>query len=74
VIESLNLDKISSSGYSFQIEINYFAWKKGFRITEIPIIFYDRKRGVSKMSTRIVREALVLLWKLRLVSLFKKDY
>lgn len=73
VIESLKLDKISSSGYSFQIEINYFAWKKGFRIAEIPIVFYDRKRGVSKMSTKIVREALILLWKLRLVSFFKKD-
>jgi dolichol-phosphate mannosyltransferase len=74
VLERINLDKIDSSGYSFQIEVNYMAWKNGFRIREIPIVFTDRRRGVSKMSTKIVREALILLWKLRFLSLLdKKD-
>jgi len=63
---------ISSTGYSFQIEINYSAWKKGFKIAEIPIVFTDRKRGVSKMSSKIIREAFVLIWKLRFVSLFHR--
>jgi dolichol-phosphate mannosyltransferase len=72
VLETINLDKIDSSGYSFQIEVNYMAWKNGFLIREIPIVFTDRRRGVSKMSTKIIREALVLLWKLRLMSTFKR--
>jgi dolichol-phosphate mannosyltransferase len=72
VLERINLDRISSSGYSFQIEVNYLAWKKGFRIREIPIVFTDRERGESKMSTKIVREALVLLWELRFMSLFRR--
>jgi len=72
VLESLNLKGIASSGYSFQIEVNFLAWKSGFRIKEIPIIFADRQRGVSKMSTRIVEEALLLVWKLRVRSLFRK--
>jgi dolichol-phosphate mannosyltransferase len=70
VLEKINLAKIDSSGYSFQIEMNYYAWKKRFRIVEIPIVFTDRQRGTSKMSTKIIREALVLLWKLRLLSIF----
>lgn len=73
LLEKLNLDKISSSGYSFQVEINYYAWKKGFKIMEIPIVFTDRKLGVSKMSTKIIREAFLLMWKLRFVSLFKRS-
>lgn len=73
VIEALDLESIASSGYSFQIEVNYFSWKNGFRIAEIPIVFTDRKRGTSKMSTKIVREALILvLWKLRIAPLFKR--
>jgi dolichol-phosphate mannosyltransferase len=72
VLETINLDKIDSSGYSFQIEVNYMAWKNKFRISEIPIVFTDRKRGASKMSTRIVREALILLWKLRFLSTFNR--
>jgi len=72
ILESMNFDKISSSGYSFQLEVNYYAWKKGFRIKEIPIIFTDRQRGVSKMSTKIIREGLMLLWKLRLSSFFDR--
>ncbi len=73
LLEKLDLDKISSSGYSFQVEINYYAWKKGFRISEIPIVFTDRKYGDSKMSTKIIREAFLLIWKLRLASLFKRN-
>jgi dolichol-phosphate mannosyltransferase len=71
LLQTLDLGAISSSGYSFQVEINFFAWKNDFKIMEIPIIFTDRKRGVSKMSSKIIREALFLTWKLRLVSLFK---
>ncbi|NLG15910.1 MAG: polyprenol monophosphomannose synthase [Fibrobacter sp.] len=74
VLEALKLEKISSSGYFFQLEINFFAWKRGFRIKEIPIIFPDRKRGVSKMSTKIIREALFLLLRLRFISFFKRNY
>ncbi len=65
-LRQLNLDGISSGGYSFQIEVNYKLWKKGCRIKEIPIIFKDRTAGTSKMSSGIVREALFLLVRLRL--------
>jgi len=66
VLESINFSKISSSGYSFQVEMNYHVLQHGFKIKEIPITFTDRKRGESKMSTKIVKEAIGLLWKLRL--------
>jgi len=72
VLESLPLDKIKSDGYSFQIEVNFIVWKKGFRVKEIPIVFVDRTAGTSKMSRRIVYEAAFLVWKLRLDSLFGK--
>ncbi len=72
VLRSINLNRVGSSGYSFQVEMNYHVWKLGFNIVEIPIVFTDRKLGVSKMSTKIVREALVLLWKLRFMSIFFK--
>ncbi|HUI93374.1 MAG TPA: polyprenol monophosphomannose synthase [Chitinivibrionales bacterium] len=72
VLEAIRLDEIDSSGYSFQVEVNYMTWKRGFRIAEIPIVFTDRKRGVSKMTTKIVREALILVWKLRLMSTFNR--
>ncbi|HMD69148.1 MAG TPA: polyprenol monophosphomannose synthase [Chitinivibrionales bacterium] len=72
VLETIRLDKIDSSGYSFQVEVNYLVWRNKFRIAEIPIVFTDRKRGASKMSTKIVREALVLIWKLRLLSAFNR--
>ena len=65
VLQSLDLSRIRSDGYSFQIEIKYKLWKKGFRIKEIPIIFKDRTAGVSKMSGRIIKEALFLLIRLR---------
>jgi dolichol-phosphate mannosyltransferase len=72
VLETIRLDKIDSSGYSFQVEVNYLVWRNKFRIAEIPIVFTDRKRGISKMSTKIIREALVLIWKLRLLSTFNR--
>jgi dolichol-phosphate mannosyltransferase len=72
VLESLPLDKIKSDGYSFQIEVNFIVWKKGFRVKEIPIVFVDRTAGTSKMSRRIVYEAAFLVWKLRLDSLIGK--
>ncbi|MDH3251667.1 MAG: polyprenol monophosphomannose synthase [Ignavibacteria bacterium] len=65
VLESIDLDRVKSNGYAFQIEISFKAWKKGFSMTEIPIVFLDRRTGVSKMSKKIVREAMLMLWKLR---------
>ncbi len=70
VLEAINLDKIKSNGYAFQIEMTFKAYKKGFKIKEIPIIFADREKGTSKMSKKIVREAIFLVWKLRLSSMF----
>lgn len=72
VLETINLDRVKSNGYAFQIEMTYKAFKKGFRIKEIPIIFIDRMKGKSKMSKRIVREAITMVWKLRLRSLIGK--
>ena len=69
VLEAIDLDKIKSNGYAFQIEMTYKAWKKGFRIKEISIIFVDRVKGKSKMSRKIVREAVFMVWKLRLRSI-----
>jgi len=65
VLRQLPLDDIKSDGYSFQIEMNFFCWKKGFRIKEIPIIFTDRRVGISKMSRKIIREAAFMVWRLR---------
>jgi dolichol-phosphate mannosyltransferase len=70
VLESINLDEIHSNGYSFQIEMNFKTWKKGFSLKEIPITFVDRVQGKSKMSKKIVREAIFMVWKLRLKSIF----
>ena len=70
VLEAINLDEVRSSGYSFQIEMSMRAWKKGFRIKEIPIIFYDRVAGQSKMSKKIMREAVWMVWALRLKAIF----
>ena len=69
VLESVDLDKVKSEGYSFQIEVSLRAWKKGFKIKEIPIVFEDRREGRSKMSKKIVREAVWMVWKLRLLSI-----
>jgi dolichol-phosphate mannosyltransferase len=69
VLESINLEEIRSGGYSFQIEMNFKAWKKGFQLKEIPIIFIDRAVGKSKMSKQIIREAVWMVWKLKFKSL-----
>jgi dolichol-phosphate mannosyltransferase len=65
VLETIDLDDVRSNGYAFQIEVSFRAWKKGFRIVEIPIVFTDRTEGESKMSKRIVREAIWMVWRLR---------
>jgi dolichol-phosphate mannosyltransferase len=65
VLEALPLGEIGSDGYSFQIEVNYHVWKRGFRIKEIPIMFVDRQVGTSKMSRRIIFEAAWMVWALR---------
>ena len=63
-LENINLDKITSNGYSFQIEMSHQTWMNGFRIQEVPITFEERRSGASKMSSAIVREALLMVWKL----------
>jgi dolichol-phosphate mannosyltransferase len=68
VLESINLDQITSNGYSFQIEMTHQAWTRGFRIVEVPITFEERRSGRSKMSSSIVREALWMVWRLVLRS------
>lgn len=65
VLEAIDLEKIGSNGYAFQIEMNFKAWRSGFRIKEIPIIFVDREFGESKLSKKIMWEAIFLVWKLR---------
>jgi len=69
VLEALDLDRVRSDGYGFQIEVNFKAWRKGFRIREIPILFVDRRVGESKMSRRIVWEAAWMVWRLRILDL-----
>ncbi|MGB4261879.1 MAG: polyprenol monophosphomannose synthase [Candidatus Cloacimonas acidaminovorans] len=74
VLENIDLDKILSDGYAFQIEMNFRAWVKGFHIKEIPIVFTERKNGVSKMSRKIVWEAAWMVWRLefmRILGLLK---
>ena len=72
VLEAIDLDAVRSNGYAFQIEMSYRAWKKGFRIVEIPIVFVDRTEGQSKMSKAIVREAIWMVWRLRLWAMTGK--
>ena len=70
VLQAINLDTVKSNGYAFQIEMTFRAWKKGFKIKELSIVFTDRVKGTSKMSKKIVREAIVMVWKLRFASMF----
>ncbi len=72
VLETIELGAVRSDGYSFQIEMNYRCMEHGFRLGEAPIIFIDRHAGSSKMSKRIVREAIFMVWKLKLGSLLRK--
>ena len=69
VLESIDLDRIRSNGYAFQIEMTFKAYRKGFSIKEVPIVFVDRVEGKSKMSKKIVREAIFMVWKLRYRSM-----
>jgi dolichol-phosphate mannosyltransferase len=72
VLEDLDLDGIKSNGYSFQIEMSYETWMRGFTIGEVPIIFEDRTHGTSKMSANIVKEALSMVWKLAIRRGFRR--
>ncbi|HEX6751717.1 MAG TPA: polyprenol monophosphomannose synthase [Longimicrobium sp.] len=69
VLESIDLERVESNGYAFQIEMSFRAWKKGYRLGEIPIMFVDRDVGESKMSKAIVREAVWRVWRLRWLSI-----
>lgn len=69
VLESIDLDSVRSNGYAFQIEMSFRAQRKGFVIKEIPIVFTDRTDGESKMSRAIIREAVWMVWRLRLMAL-----
>jgi dolichol-phosphate mannosyltransferase len=72
VLSSIDLDSVRSNGYSFQIEMSFRAKRKGFKIREIPILFVDRTDGESKMSGAIVREAVWMVWRLRLQALARR--
>jgi len=72
-LEAIELDSVRSDGYSFQIEMSFKLWRKGFRLKEIPIIFYDRQQGESKMSKKIVREAVWMVWRLGFERLFGRE-
>jgi len=72
VLETLELDKIKFMGYAFQIEMKFTAWKCGFRIKEVPIIFHDRTEGESKMSGRIFREAVIGVIEMKVKSWFRR--
>ena len=71
-LEAIDLSRVHSDGYGFQIEMNYKAWRKKLRVREIPILFVDRRVGVSKMTRKIIWEAMWLVWKLRLQALTGK--
>jgi len=71
-LKQINLDKVRSNGYSFQIEMKFKFYKRGFKIFEVPILFIDRREGESKMSRKVVYEAYFMVWKLKLKSVFGK--
>ncbi|MBS1272489.1 MAG: Polyprenol monophosphomannose synthase [Candidatus Marinimicrobia bacterium] len=72
VLKTIELDRVSSQGYSFQIEMNFRAWKNNFKIKEHPIIFHDRVVGKSKMSKKIILEAVYKVWSIKLRSIFRR--
>ncbi len=72
VLEAIDLEAVHSNGYAFQIEMSLRAARKGFRIKEIPIVFVDRTEGESKMSGAIIREAVWMVWRLRLQAIFRR--
>ncbi len=63
-LQAINLDEVNSNGYSFQIEMTHRLWRQGLKVVEVPIVFTDRFQGHSKMSGHIVREALIMVWRL----------
>jgi dolichol-phosphate mannosyltransferase len=69
-LEAIDIDRLREDGYGFQIEIDFMIWRKGLRIKETPIVFTERRAGVSKMSKRIVRRAFFLVLRLRLQRMF----
>ena len=71
VVRKTNMNKVISQGYSFQIEVNFLAWNNRFKVGEVPIIFYDRTIGQSKMSKKIIWEAIFIVPKLALKRLFR---
>ncbi|MGW8122429.1 polyprenol monophosphomannose synthase [Roseivirga echinicomitans] len=71
VLETIDLEKIRFMGYAFQIEMKFLAWKFGFKITEVPIIFTDRTKGKSKMSGGIIKEAVLGVMQIKVSSLFR---
>ena len=72
VLEGVELSKVRSNGYAFQIEMSVRAWRKGFKLSEIPIVFVDRTEGQSKMNRAIVREAVWIVPRLRLMAWFRR--
>ena len=72
VLEGIDLDCIYSDHYAFQIEMNYRAKQKGFKLAEIPIVFEDRLQGESKISKRVIFEAIWVVWRLRLQTLLSQ--
>ncbi|MEX0607887.1 MAG: polyprenol monophosphomannose synthase [Balneolaceae bacterium] len=70
VLETISIDRIKSNGYAFQIEIHFRAWRAGFKLSEVSIVFREREEGVSKMSKAIVREAIWRVWALKFRSIF----
>ena len=72
VLKSVQLDRVRSNGYAFQIELKFRAWCKGFTFTEVPILFTERDSGESKMSKRIVREAVWRVWWLKFQQVFRR--
>ena len=70
-LETINLSEITFVGYAFQIEMKFAAWKLGFKISEVPIIFIDRRLGDSKMNKGIIKEGVLGVLKLRWMSMFK---
>ncbi len=71
-LEAINLDEVRSNGYSFQIEMTHILWRQGLNVVEVPIVFTDRFQGHSKMSGHIVREALMMVWRLLAQNGFRR--
>ena len=72
VLEAIDLDEVISDGYCFQIEVNFRAWRRGFSIKEVPIVFVDRHSGTSKMSKHIIWEAIYKVWVLRFKGILRR--